>query len=113
MPPVLILRRDSGEVDEVLIPGVPLGTLADATYVVEDVAIASGDIILVASDGLAEAVGADGEPFGYPRVATELQRLAGHCRRIELVDGMLAAANEFFGGASPADDITLVAVVVR
>ena len=112
MPPVLILRKDTAQVDEVLIPGVPLGTLAEATYDVKDVPLSPGDSIFVASDGLAEAVGPDGEPFGYPRVATELQRMAGHSAQ-ELVDGMLNAVNAFLGGKSPADDITLVVMVVR
>ena len=112
MPPALVLRRASGEIDEVLIPGVPLGTLADATYRLEEVPVATGDIILVATDGLAEAVGADGTPFGYTRVAAELRKLAGHSAR-EVVDGMLAAATAFVDGDAPRDDITLVAMVAR
>ncbi len=112
MPPVLILRKDPTRVEEVLIPGVPLGTLADATYMVEDVSISSGDTILVASDGLAEAAGPEGEPFGYPRIVTEFEGLAGH-QASAVVDGMLAAVTSFLGGNCPSDDITLVVLVAR
>ena len=112
MPPVLILRQATGEVDEVLIPGVPLGTLADATYQLEEVPVARGDTILVATDGLAEAVGADGTQLGYTRIAAELGALAGRPPR-EIVDGMLDTASRFLGGEPPQDDITLVAMVAR
>jgi serine phosphatase RsbU (regulator of sigma subunit) len=110
MPPVLILRRATDEVDEVLVPGVPLGTLADADYRVEEVAVASGDTVLVATDGLVEAVGTDGEPFGYPRAAAELRRLAGRPAE-EVVAGMLESVRSHLGPSPPQDDITLVAMV--
>ncbi|MCG6962135.1 MAG: SpoIIE family protein phosphatase [Acidobacteria bacterium] len=112
MPPVLVLRHASGTVDEILVPGVPLGTLADASYSLQEVPVATGDIILVATDGLAEAMGVDGAPFGYERIAAELRRLAGRSAQ-EVVDGMLAAATGFLGAEPPQDDITLVAMVAH
>ncbi|HSN53663.1 MAG TPA: SpoIIE family protein phosphatase [Candidatus Sulfomarinibacteraceae bacterium] len=112
MPPVLIHRRATGEVEEVLIPGVPLGTLSDARYRIEEVPVGRGDTILVASDGLVEAVGADGEPFGYVRAAAELQRFADRPAR-EVVDGMLAAVRSHLADRPSLDDVTVVALVAQ
>jgi serine phosphatase RsbU (regulator of sigma subunit) len=112
MPPVLVLRRGSMQVDEILLPGVPLGTLVDATYRLQEVAVAPGDAVLVATDGLAEATAVDGEPFGYSRVTAELRDLSGRPAG-EVVDGMLFAVTSFLGGRSPQDDITLVAMVMQ
>jgi len=110
MPPLLVLRRGSTTVEEVLLPGVPLGTLAQAEYRQREVAIQPGDTLLVMTDGLVEATDADGEVFGYERAAEVFASLGGRSAD-EVVEGMLRAIRSFLAGRPHQDDITVVAAV--
>ena len=42
MPPVLVRRHDTGDIDEVLLPGVPLGTLPEAEWGEHEFNVAPG-----------------------------------------------------------------------
>ena len=111
MPPLLVLRHATGSVDEILLPGVPLGTMADASYALRDVTVASGDAILVISDGAPEAIAPSGEHFGYDRVVSYLEGCDGRSAEA-IVDGLLDTVTSFAGSSSPHDDVTVVAMVV-
>lgn len=110
MPPLLVRRRSTGAVDEIMLPGVPLGTLADATYPVREVPVAAGDVVLVISDGVAEALAPSGEHFGYDRVIAHLAAAEG-CTAEAIVDGVVEAVTSFAGPTPPHDDVTVLALV--
>ncbi len=114
MPPLLIWRRASGGVEELLLPGVPLATLQDAVYEERSVAVDVGDTLLLMSDGLAEAESPSGELFGYGRVTDAFARLAAGGGDVDSVaEGLLGVAGEHLDGRSPADDITVVVLRAR
>jgi sigma-B regulation protein RsbU (phosphoserine phosphatase) len=112
MPPLLVRRHATGVVEEIMLPGVPLGTLPDATYPVREVPIAAGDVVLVMSDGAAEALAPTGEHFGYDRVISHLEGCADRTAEA-IVDGLLDAVTSFVGTAPLHDDVTLLAMVVE
>ena len=112
MPPLLILRKDSGVVEEVLLAAPPLGTVAGITYQERTVDVAPGDTVLVMTDGLVEAVNPDGELYGYSQAAEHLATLTDRSAA-EVVDGMFEAVEGFLAGNAPQDDITLVAIRIR
>jgi serine phosphatase RsbU (regulator of sigma subunit) len=112
MPPVLVRRAATGAVEEILLPGVPLGSLANVRYQAQELRAAPGDVVLLVSDGVVEAVDAAGEPFGYERLATALGAVPG-CTAEELVGGLVGAVAAFTGGRPLADDLTVVALVAR
>jgi serine phosphatase RsbU (regulator of sigma subunit) len=112
MPPVLVRRRASSEVDEVLHPGVPLGTLQDAEWGEHEVAVSPGDSVLLMSDGLAEVVSPDGEPFGYDRVLAAFAD-AGALDPAAMVEHLVAAADTYRGEEAITDDVTLVVLRAR
>lgn len=102
-PPTYLLRR--GEVEEILLPGSPLGGLG-TSYGRRTVALEPGDIVVWLSDGLIEATGPAGEPFGYDRV---LAALAGpHATAAEVRDRLLREVARHAAGEPPADDRTVV-----
>jgi serine phosphatase RsbU (regulator of sigma subunit) len=111
MPPLLILRAGTTQVEEVMLPGVPLGTMTDASYQQRQIAIAPGDTLLLMSDGLVEAMNPEQQQFGYERVSQRLACLGGATAE-EVVDAMLAEVTSFLAGVTPQDDITIVALVV-
>ncbi len=104
-PPTYLVR--AAGVEEILLPGNPLGALGE-TYGRTTVELATGDVAVWLSDGLIEAVGAAGEPFGYDRVR---EALAGPAPSAALVrDRLLAAVERHVKGRPPDDDRTLVAM---
>jgi sigma-B regulation protein RsbU (phosphoserine phosphatase) len=112
MPPVLIRRGGSGEVEEILLPGVPLGTLADEDYPVREVPIGSGDVVLMMSDGLIEEVDASGDAFGYGRVASHVASCDVSSAEAT-VNGLFESATAFVGSSQPHDDVTILAMIIE
>ncbi len=108
-PPTYLVRR-SGTVEELELPGTPLGTLpgrpgtATATLV-------PGDAAVWLSDGLIEARSPSGDLFGYERVR---RCLAGPpATDYGVRDRLLAAVRAHTGGAPAEDDRTVVVMLYR
>lgn len=111
MPPALLYRAASGEVEEIALEGMPLGGLA-YDYQELSLGVASGDTLLLMSDGLPELQDERGEPFGYPRVRQSFQELGGQPPE-DVIAGLGDAARTWTGGKPPNDDVTFVVVRIR
>ncbi len=112
MPPLLVFRAATGATEEVLLPGMPLGTMHDATWEEREIRLGSGDAVLAMTDGLAESVDSAGVQYGYERAARLFSGLASR-DAAGIADGMLAGAVSFLGGAGLQDDFTVLALKVR
>jgi serine phosphatase RsbU (regulator of sigma subunit)/anti-sigma regulatory factor (Ser/Thr protein kinase) len=95
-----------GGVTELRATGMPLGLLPGMDYEEKEATLAPGEIVLLHSDGLAEAHNPEREMFGFPRVAA----LTGEASDGEvLIKRLLKELQEFTGpGLEQEDDITLV-----
>ena len=102
-PPAYLLRRN--EVEEILLPGTPLGALGE-DYGFRRIELQAGDVLVWLSDGFIEAPGGDGEPFGYDRTRDSLKGSAGTAK--EVCDRILAKMRRYTDGAGAQDDLTLV-----
>lgn len=111
MPPVLLYRAGTGQAEEVVLAGMPLGGLA-FEYEERRLQISSGDTILMMTDGLPELTDPEGEPLGYPRVRSLFESLGAKAPE-EVIAGLTAAAESWSGGEAPKDDITFVVIKVR
>ncbi len=109
MPPVLVSRCPSGEVEEVMSSGVPLGTMAHASYEGHEVRLDPGDAALLMSDGLPEMLDASGEPVSYPAVADRWCEV-GQLPAAEAVAEFERWVEQLSPGGVPADDVTFVVV---
>lgn len=89
--------------------GVPLGTLANASYENRRVRLEPGDAVLLMSDGLPEMLGEDGEPIGYAAVA-ERWREVGQRPAAEAVMEFERWVEELSPQGVPADDVTFVVI---
>ena len=90
--------------------GPVVGLLEFAPYEQETVQLDPGDIIVVFSDGVSEALDSEGEEFGDERLQ-QVVRESQHEPAATLVDRLISAVREFTRGAPQSDDIT--AMVVR
>ena len=116
-PPAYVVRS-TGEVEEILAPGLPLGALGASAGVggaglpgAATARLSPGDAMVWLSDGLIECCDAQGEQFGYDRVR---QHLAGAPTSAEtLRDRLLHAVRRHTHGLPADDDRTLVVMVYR
>lgn len=109
MPPAFVHRARTGEVEEVLVPGAPLGALLDTPHSVRSFDLGPGDTVLLSSDGLAESPGPGGEPLGYAR-ARELFHAAAARTPDALVEEVAREEERWRGETPRQDDLTLVAL---
>ena len=65
MPPALHFRAATGEIDEIALPGMPLGARADFDYAEREIELAPGDSLLLMSDGFPELANPGGEEGDY------------------------------------------------
>ena len=107
-PPVLIVRRD-GTVDEVGRGSLPLGAMDEVRYVASRARVEPGDALLMLSDGVVEAVGADGEQFGWRRLRDTLRAAPRDASARQLRDEVLRELWTFKGDVEQLDDVTMVA----
>ena len=89
--------------------GMVLGIMDDMTYDEATAALAPDDILLLYTDGITEAMDADGELFGKARLSDAVAHAAPATAR-DLVDAILAAVRAYIGNTPQADDLTIVAV---
>ncbi len=113
MPPLFLYRAETGEVTEILVSGLPLGSLAELTYRLEVFELRPGDVVLMISDGLPETRDEEERALGYEAVA---RSLAAHAA--EPAAGILRALVEMGeswsgGDESLEDDVTVIVLKRR
>jgi serine phosphatase RsbU (regulator of sigma subunit)/pSer/pThr/pTyr-binding forkhead associated (FHA) protein len=106
-PPLVVGPSDFRRLER---GGPIVGLFEGATYEEETVTLDSGDWLIVYSDGVSEALSAEGEEYGEPRILACVRRnLAAEPQT--LLDALFADVREFARGAAQNDDIT--AMVLR
>jgi len=112
IPPALLVRAGTDEVEEIPASGLPLGSSALGRYRQVAVELGPGDTLLFTTDGLAEAADGEGEPFGYERAAELFLRVAAE--PVDRIPRRLAAAvRQWTGTERPADDVTALVLRAR
>jgi len=100
-----VIRRASGSLERLETGDLPLGIDAGARFTCGAVTMAPGDLLVIFTDGLIEAVnGADWE-FGETRVLEVLKSSAGAGAHATLKN-LLSAVDAFVGQTRQHDDIT-------
>lgn len=106
--PFPLLRRADGTVEELGCGGFPLGLKEPLSVVRETVTLEPGDLLVLYTDGLAEAVDAQGrDAFGYDRIEAVL-RIGGSPQSVH--DQILWSFDRHVGGEPLRDDLTLMVV---
>ncbi len=106
-------RRKTGTVETVQSPGLGIGIDDGDVFdrVTKDctVHLESGDLLLLYTDGVNEAIDADGDEFGEERISKVLAKVAPLGAQA-VVDQLMDALNDFVGGKASNDDVTLIAL---
>jgi phosphoserine phosphatase RsbU/P len=97
---------------DVLENGIALGILDDALYPEAHVTLAHGDVLLLFTDGVTEAVNGAGALFGETRMLDNFAASASRAGA-EIVANLMAAVNAYASGVPQEDDITVLALRYR
>jgi sigma-B regulation protein RsbU (phosphoserine phosphatase) len=103
-PPGLILRDK--QVIELGSNNMVLGVSPDEKFTQSLIDLKSGDILMLYTDGLADAMNADHKVFGKQRVMEVFSR--GGATADEVAQNILAEINKHVGSARRTDDITMI-----
>lgn len=106
----LILRAGSDDIDEMESTGLPLGLMPDEAY--EDglsVRLREGDLLMILTDGVFEAMNRRQEQFGNERLIGFL-RANLQLPAADVIQKLHSAVEDFRGKAAQQDDITMVVV---
>jgi serine phosphatase RsbU (regulator of sigma subunit) len=107
-PPILVRAADC-QVEMLTRTGMALGILEDADYEQRTIQLEPGDLLLLYTDGLTEAMNASNEQFGTERLI-QLTLAYSADGPQALLAAINRAVNEFTNAAPQADDITLLAI---
>ncbi len=110
LPYPYLLR--GGEIEEIVVPGVPVGSMAEPAYRQIELQLEDGDVLFFASDGIVELLNDRHEAFGDLRLQDTLRGVAGDAAD-EIANGVMAATDRFSSDAhGPSDDRTIVVLKV-
>jgi phosphoserine phosphatase RsbU/P len=108
--PPLVISAAGDNVRRLECGGPIVGLFEGATYDEETVVLAPGDWLIVFSDGVSEALSADGDEYGDARIVACVQQNASAAPQ-QLLEALFADVRQFAHGAAQSDDIT--AMVLR
>ena len=103
------LSRANGEFLRLERGGLILSIIEDFAYEEETVALHNGDVLVVYSDGVSEAMNPDGEQFGEAKIQ---EVIAANRTRpaVGIIDALIKAVRAHAATAPQADDMTLIVV---
>ncbi len=92
--------------------GRPLGITTEGNYEAKSCTLEGGQVIILYTDGLIEAVDGNNVPFGEGRLRALIRQNA-HASADEIVQKLKGEVNLHRGDAPQSDDITLIMLKVR
>jgi sigma-B regulation protein RsbU (phosphoserine phosphatase) len=108
--PPIVLRKTPEEGPEVLWlspTGPAIGLVEEADFGDETIALFPGDLLVMYTDGITEAINPANEEFGRERLATLIQ-VYRHLPVNDIIQKVRQALREFTAGIPLADDTTIL-----
>jgi len=112
MPPVYYHHKETNQVEEIIIQGMPLGAMRNASYNVIEKEIKSGDTILLLTDGLPEQMNNNEEMFDYSRVKNHFHEIADNPPD-EIISTLVKKTDDWMNGRAQDDDVTFVVIKIK
>ena len=106
-PPLVVGKNGVRRLE---VGGPIVGLFESASFTEETVQLSAGDWLIVFSDGVSEALSADGEEYGEARIVDTVQAHVASDPP-EMLQGIFMDVRAFTKGAAQNDDIT--ALVLR
>jgi len=117
--PQPVILRNGGGIQQLQRGGPVIGlrslrrlTDRESVFSEEKIRLASGDRVLLYTDGLTEYRSAAGELYGNARFLARLEALRQK-PLAEMIEAVRLSLREFGGGTQPADDMTLLGIELK
>jgi sigma-B regulation protein RsbU (phosphoserine phosphatase) len=110
VPPYRIAR--DGTASRLLTGGLVLGIFDGLSYETGQVRLEPGDVVAMVTDGVTEANSPDEREFGDERVFEALRSLSVESAST-ILEGLVAAVNQWTGAAGCSDDLTALILKAR
>ncbi len=105
MPPIIIYRKASDKIEEVIIKRMPLGATDKIPFNSTSLIINKGDIVAAISDGLPELFNKDKKMYEYERVKKIILQNASKTST-QIIEKLNDEAEKWLDGYAQSDDIT-------
>tara|TARA_S200000501_G_C20715772_1_gene696164 strand:- start:79 stop:1065 length:987 start_codon:yes stop_codon:yes gene_type:complete len=111
MPPAYYYSSDKGELEEVLVGALPLGSFTGSIHMEQEIPFKNkGDIFVMMSDGLPEAENVRNEMVGYERTLEKIESLVSESAE-NIKNGLVDMCDNWLGDDSELkDDMTFVII---
>ncbi len=107
----VVIRRE-GEPLFLARGGIVLGILDGAAYEEERLHLRTGDLVVLYTDGISEAMNRDGELYGDARLYQLVGDFPHHLSAREVAERVFESLREFLDGEEARDDMTLMVLRV-
>jgi sigma-B regulation protein RsbU (phosphoserine phosphatase) len=105
--PFLISQK--GEIQRLKSIGIPLGFLERFEFSEHSISLQPGDLLVVFSDGISEAMNSFTEEFGEGHIQ-EIIMAERNKSASTIVKSIVNSVNEYVAGCEQSDDITLICI---
>ncbi|HYP49912.1 MAG TPA: PP2C family protein-serine/threonine phosphatase, partial [Pyrinomonadaceae bacterium] len=112
MPPLLVYRAATGEIEEIAIRALPLGSISNFAYQERELPLSPGDVLVLMSDGFPEMFNAAGEMLADDEAKRVLAESA-HFSAQEIINRFVKVGENWAGTRPPDDDVTFVVLKVK
>lgn len=105
--PALLIRAGGSGIHWIKPNGLALGLTRQATYDEYTLILAPGDVLILYTDGVTEAMNESSEEYGETRLAI-VARDHAELPAAQILEAILGSVRAFVGAAPPHDDLTLL-----
>lgn len=109
MPPIYHFIAAKNTVDELIVPGLPLGSPMISTFDEIEFSMKSGDLLIGVSDGLPERKNLKDEELGYEAILDIIKKNSS-LSVSEMIDVLQDLGDEWSQGLANDDDITILVI---
>lgn len=107
------IRLRKGQSALLELSGMPLGIMSEIEYDETHLTIMPGDVIILYSDGVTEAITSDDRIYGMDTLRDMIGTLQPNLSAQSIVEKVIESVKEFAGNRPQSDDITVIAVRIK
>lgn len=113
VPPLHILRSH-GNVEEIMIKGLPLGVMEATRYTLTEFQLEKSDALILMSDGLPERLNDRDEMLSNARLMAEIKKIGKTQQSAKgILEALVKSGDDWSNNTSQNDDVTLVVLKVQ
>ena len=107
------IRLRRGQPSLLELGGIPLGIMPEIEYDETHLTLTPGDIVILYSDGVTEAIGSGDRVYGMDALRDLISTLQPNLSAQSMVEKIIESVRAFAGDRPQSDDMTVIAICVK